>query len=34
MSGQIGSLEPAAWQHRSLLEKSREHCWSYFGEIF
>ncbi len=27
-------LELAAWQHRSLLEKSREHFWSYFGEVF
>jgi cardiolipin synthase len=22
------------WRKRSLLEKTREHFWSYFGEIF
>jgi cardiolipin synthase A/B len=27
-------LELARWRQRSLLEKSREHFWSYFGEIF
>jgi cardiolipin synthase len=27
-------LDLAQWQKRSLLEKSREHFWSYFGEIF
>jgi cardiolipin synthase A/B len=27
-------LELAAWRQRSLAEKSREHFWSYFGEIF
>jgi cardiolipin synthase len=27
-------LDPAGWRQRSLLEKSREHFWSYFGEIF
>ncbi len=27
-------LELAAWRQRSLLEKSRETFWSYFGEIF
>ena len=27
-------LELEAWRHRSLLEKTREHFWSYFGEIF
>ena len=27
-------LDPAAWRQRSLLEKAREHFWSYFGEIF
>ncbi|HMI87672.1 MAG TPA: phospholipase D-like domain-containing protein [Polyangiaceae bacterium] len=27
-------LELARWRERSLLEKSREKFWSYFGEIF
>jgi cardiolipin synthase len=27
-------LELATWRQRSLLEKSREYFWSYFGEIF
>ena len=27
-------LDPAVWRQRSLLEKAREHFWSYFGEIF
>ena len=27
-------LDSAAWRQRSLLEKAREHFWSYFGEIF
>jgi cardiolipin synthase A/B len=27
-------LELERWRGRSLLEKSREHFWSYFGEIF
>jgi cardiolipin synthase A/B len=27
-------LEADAWRRRSLLEKTREHVWSYFGEIF
>ena len=27
-------LDPAAWPHRSLLEKAREYFWSYFGEVF
>jgi phosphatidylserine/phosphatidylglycerophosphate/cardiolipin synthase-like enzyme len=27
-------LDPAAWRQRPLLEKTREHFWSYFGEIF
>lgn len=27
-------LDLATWRQRSLLEKSREHFWSYFGEIF
>ena len=27
-------LELARWRQRSLLEKSREKFWSYFGEIF
>ena len=27
-------LEYAEWRHRSPLEKTREHFWSYFGEIF
>jgi cardiolipin synthase len=27
-------LELARWRQRSLLEKTREHFWSYFGEIF
>jgi cardiolipin synthase len=27
-------LEAATWRQRSLLEKTREHFWSYFGEIF
>ena len=27
-------LELAAWRDRSLLMKSRERFWSFFGEIF
>jgi len=27
-------LDLAEWHRRSLLEKAREHFWSYFGEIF
>jgi cardiolipin synthase len=27
-------LTPDDWRRRSLLEKSREYFWSYFGEIF
>jgi cardiolipin synthase len=27
-------LDLARWRQRSLLEKTREHFWSYFGEIF
>lgn len=27
-------LDPAQWRKRSFLEKTREHFWSYFGEIF
>ena len=27
-------LELDRWRHRSLLEKSRESFWSYFGEVF
>jgi cardiolipin synthase len=27
-------LDPVTWRQRSLLEKTREHFWSYFGEIF
>jgi cardiolipin synthase A/B len=27
-------LELAAWRQRSLLQKAREHFWSYFGEVF
>ena len=27
-------LEYADWRHRSPLEKTREHFWSYFGDIF
>jgi len=27
-------LELAKWRQRSLLEKTREHFWSYFGEVF
>jgi len=27
-------LDPAEWRGRSILEKSREYFWSYFGEIF
>jgi cardiolipin synthase len=27
-------LDPETWRRRSFLEKSREHFWSYFGEIF
>jgi cardiolipin synthase len=27
-------LELEQWRHRSLLEKTREYFWSYFGEIF
>jgi cardiolipin synthase len=27
-------LELGTWRRRSLLQKSREHFWSYFGEVF
>jgi len=27
-------LDLDTWRHRSLLQKSREHFWSYFGEVF
>jgi cardiolipin synthase len=27
-------LELSSWRQRSLLQKSREHFWSAFGEIF
>ena len=27
-------LGPGEWRKRSFLEKTREHFWSYFGEIF
>ncbi len=27
-------LELQQWRRRSLLQKSREHFWSYFGEVF
>jgi cardiolipin synthase len=27
-------LNPAEWRRRSLLDKAREHFWSYFGEVF
>ena len=27
-------LDAAAWRQRAFLEKTREHFWSYFGEIF
>jgi cardiolipin synthase len=27
-------LDPNAWRRRSVLNKAREHFWSYFGEIF
>jgi cardiolipin synthase len=27
-------LDAGSWRQRSLLEKSREYFWSYFGEIF
>ena len=27
-------LELDAWRRRSVLEKTREYFWSYFGEIF
>jgi cardiolipin synthase len=27
-------LDPAQWPRRSVLEKTREYFWSYFGEIF
>ena len=27
-------LDPAAWRQRSFLDKTREHFWSYFAEIF
>lgn len=27
-------LEIQTWRQRSLLQKSREHFWSYFGEVF
>jgi len=27
-------LDAAGWRRRSVLDKAREHFWSYFGEIF
>ena len=27
-------LDLEEWRQRSMLEKTREHFWSYFGEIF
>jgi len=27
-------LDPDAWRRRPVLDKAREHFWSYFGEIF
>jgi cardiolipin synthase len=27
-------LDPAEWPRRSVMEKAREHFWSYFAEIF
>ena len=27
-------LDLQTWRSRSLLQKSREHFWSYFGEVF
>jgi cardiolipin synthase A/B len=27
-------LDPATWRRRSFLDKTREHFWSYFSEIF
>jgi cardiolipin synthase len=27
-------LDPGEWRRRSVLQKAREHFWSYFGEIF
>lgn len=27
-------LDPSEWRRRPMLEKVREHFWSYFGEIF
>jgi cardiolipin synthase len=27
-------IDLASWRRRSLLQKSREHFWSYFGEVF
>jgi cardiolipin synthase len=27
-------LDLAAWRRRPLLDKAREHFWSYFGEVF
>ena len=32
--GRAKKLEPDAWRRRSVLDKAREHFWSYFGEIF
>ena len=32
--GNARRLELASWRRRSLLEKTREHFWSYFGEVF
>jgi cardiolipin synthase len=27
-------LDPAEWRRRSVLDKAREHFWSYFAEVF
>jgi len=32
--GKAKQLNLDTWRHRSILEKAREHFWSYFGEIF
>jgi cardiolipin synthase len=32
--GAAERLDLRTWRQRSLLQKSREHFWSYFGEVF
>jgi cardiolipin synthase len=32
--GRSQRLDLSAWRQRSMLQKSRERFWSYFGELF